>query len=163
MSHRTAVCAGSFDPITLGHLDVVRRGLSLFDGVIIAVAYNLRKAPMFSVQERVDLIRAAVGDDPRVEIDTFDGLVVEYARRRKAAALLRGLRAVSDFEFEFQMAAMNRRLAPEIQTVFLMAAEDQFYVSSSLVKEVAGLGGDVSNHVPAPVAAALRERRQGGN
>ena len=159
MTERIAVCAGSFDPITEGHRDVVERGLSMFDRVIVAVAHNVRKTPLFNVNERVGLIEECFADEPRVEVDTFEGLVVEYARKRQAVALLRGLRAVSDFEFEFQMASMNRRLAPEIRTVFLMAAEDHFYVSSSLVKEVAMLGGDVAHHVPSGVASALVDKR----
>jgi pantetheine-phosphate adenylyltransferase len=157
---RIAVCAGSFDPFTEGHLDVLRRGLTMFDRIIVAVAHNPKKQATFSVEERVRLIEESIveaGD--RVEVDTFEGLVVNYAKRRGAVALLRGLRAVSDFEFEFQMASMNRKLAPELQTVFLMAAEDHFYVSSSLVKEVAGMGGDVSSHVPPPVARALANLR----
>ncbi len=158
---RLAVCAGSFDPFTEGHLDVVHRGLAMFDRIVVAVAHNPKKRAEFSVEERVGLIRDSVGDvDGRVEVDTFEGLVVEYAKRKGAVALLRGLRAVSDFEFEFQMASMNRRLAPELQTVFLMASEDHFYVSSSLVKEVAMLGGDVAGHVPPAVEVALRQRRE---
>ncbi len=157
---RIAVCAGSFDPFTEGHLDVVHRGLSMFDRIVVAVAFNPKKRAAFSVDDRVALIRESVADlGDRVEVDTFQGLVVEYANRRGAVALLRGLRAVSDFEFEFQMASMNRKLAPSLQTVFLMAAEDHFYVSSSLVKEVAMLGGDVSSHVPPAVAQALARRR----
>jgi len=160
---RLAVCAGSFDPFTEGHLDVVHRGLAMFDRIVVAVAHNPKKQAEFSVEERVALIRDSVGDvGGRVEVDTFEGLVVEYAKRKGAVALLRGLRAVSDFEFEFQMASMNRRLAPELQTVFLMAAEDHFYVSSSLVKEVAMLGGDVAGHVPPAVEVALRRRREAG-
>lgn len=157
---RIAVCAGSFDPFTEGHADVARRGLAMFDRIVMAVAHNPNKQATFSVREREEFIRAALADAAdRVEVDHFEGLVVEYAKRKGAVALLRGLRAVSDFEFEFQMASMNRKLAPELQTVFLMAAEDHFYVSSSLVKEVAMLGGDVSVHVPASVDVALRARR----
>lgn len=158
---RIAVCAGSFDPLTEGHLDVVHRGLTMFDQIVVAVAHNPKKKATFSVEERVALIEKSLADVlDRVEVDTFQGLVVEYATNKGAVALLRGLRAVSDFEFEFQMASMNRKLAPMLQTVFLMAAEDHFYVSSSLVKEVAMLGGDVSDHVPKAVDAALQARRE---
>ena len=155
---RIAIYPGSFDPVTLGHLDIIHRGLEVFDGLVIAVATNVAKKAMFTADERVELIQEAVGGDPRVVVDHFDGLLVEYARDRGAVAVLRGLRAVSDFDFEFQMASMNRSLLPEVQTVFLMAGEEHFYVSSSLVKEVAQLGGDVAHHVPPGVAEALRIR-----
>lgn len=155
---RVALYAGSFDPITLGHLDIINRGLEVFDGLIVAVAHNMQKTPMFETEERCDLIRAAVGPEPRIQVESFDGLLVDYARGKGAGALLRGLRAVSDFEFEFQMACMNRKMAPKLHTVFMVASEEHFYVSSSLVKEVALLGGDVSAHVPAVVSEALRTK-----
>jgi len=156
---RTALYAGSFDPVTNGHLDVLTRALELFDQVIVGVACNPRKSPMFTAEERVVFIRTAVNNDPRVRVETFDGLLVDYAREKDATAVVRGLRAVSDFEYEFQMASMNRKLAPGIQAVFLMAAEEHFYVSSSLIKEVALLGGDVEDHAPEVVVEALREKR----
>jgi pantetheine-phosphate adenylyltransferase len=155
---RTAVYPGSFDPLTNGHLDVIQRSLHMFDKLVIAVASNVRKQPLFPVEERITLIREVVGDDPRIEIDTFDGLLVEYAKRKGAVALVRGLRAVADFEYEFEMASMNRRLAPNVETVFLMTHENYFYVSSHLVKEVASLGGDVEAFVPPAIAARLKVR-----
>jgi pantetheine-phosphate adenylyltransferase len=155
---RIAIYPGSFDPMTKGHLDVIQRSLVLFDRLVIAVASNVRKQPLFSVEERIALIREVLGDDARVEIDTFEGLLVDYARRKGAVALVRGLRAVADFEYEFEMASMNRRLAPSVETVFLMTHENYFYVSSHLVKEVASLGGDVDAFVPPAVAARLKTR-----
>ena len=155
---RIAIYPGSFDPLTKGHHDVIQRSLVMFDKLIIAVAGNVRKQALFSMDERIALIREVVGDDPRVEVDTFEGLLVEYAKRKGAVALVRGLRAVADFEFEFEMASMNRRLAPNVETVFLMTHEAYFYVSSHLVKEVAMLGGEFEAFVPAPVAAKLKAR-----
>lgn len=158
MTQRIAIYPGTFDPITNGHLDILRRALRLFDGVVVALAENVRKAPLFSTEERRAQILSAVGHDPRVEVDAFSGLLVEYARRRGAAAVVRGLRALGDFEYEFQLAHMNRHLCPEVETLFMMTAEDNFYVSSSLVKEVARFGGDVSQLVPEGVAQALRHK-----
>lgn len=158
MNQRIAVYPGSFDPITNGHLDILRRSLRLFDKVIVALAENVRKAPLFTVEERRAQILAAVGNDPRVEVDAFSGLLIEYARRRGAPFMVRGLRALGDFEYEFQLAHMNRHLAPEVETVFMMTAEENFYVSSSLVKEVAQFGGDISGLVPEGVAEALVQR-----
>jgi pantetheine-phosphate adenylyltransferase len=155
---RIAVYPGSFDPITLGHLDVLERATLIFDLVVVGVLENPAKTPLFSVAERVDLIRQTVGENPRVRVDTFDGLTVDFARRVGATAIVRGLRAVSDFENEFQMALMNRRLAPEVHTVFLMTAFSNVFVSSSLIKEVCHYGGDIDDFVPPPVAAALRRR-----
>ena len=155
---RTAIYPGSFDPLTNGHHDVIKRSLIMFDRLVIAVAANVRKQALFDVAERVALIREVLGDDPRVEIDTFEGLLVEYAKRKGAVAVVRGLRAVADFEYEFEMASMNRRLAPSVETVFLMTHESYFYVSSHLVKEVAQLGGDVDAFVPPAVALRLRAR-----
>ena len=156
--NRLAIYPGSFDPITNGHVDIVRRALTMFDQVIVAIANNLRKAPLFSVAERTAHIQAAVGREPRVEVDAFDGLLVDYVKRRGARVVVRGLRALADFEYEFQLAHMNRRLGVDIDTVFLMTSEKDFYVSSSLVKEVALLGGDVAGLVPPAVAAALKQR-----
>ena len=152
---RTAVYPGSFDPITNGHIDVLERALDIFDKVIITVARNSAKKPLFSTEQRVRLIRDAVSSYARVEVDTFDGLIVDYARSRKAVALVRGLRAVSDFEYEFQMALMNRKLASQISTVFLMPNERFTYLNSSIVRELARHGTDVSDFVPANVKEAL--------
>jgi len=153
-----AVYPGSFDPITNGHLDIVRRALKAFDKIIIAVAVNPSKKGLFSVPERVDLLKQLYAEDERVEIDQFSGLLVNYLRKQNATAVVRGLRAVSDFEYEFQMANMNRKLYGKAETFFLMTGNDYFYVSSSLVKEVAKLGGCVTGLVPEPVREALEEK-----
>ena len=157
---RVAIYPGSFDPLTNGHLSLIQRGLDIFDGLIVAVANNPDKAPLFSFQERMELIHGAVGEEPRVEVDTFDGLLVDYAKRRGIHTVLRGLRAVSDFEYEFQLANMNRKLDPQFDSVFVMTGEDYFYVTSKLVREVSRFGGDVSGLVPPNVQAALRRKRQ---
>ncbi|MFL5352575.1 pantetheine-phosphate adenylyltransferase [Archangium sp.] len=151
---RTAIYPGSFDPLTNGHLSIIQRALQMFDRVIVAVAVNPKKVPLFTEEERKDLIRQAC-PDPRMEVDAFQGLLVEYAKARGVNVLLRGLRAVSDFEYEFQLANMNRKLAPGIETVFMMTGEDYFYVSSQLVREVASFGGDVQALVPPNVWKAL--------
>jgi len=153
-----AVFPGSFDPITNGHLDIVDRGLSLFDRVRMAILVNPEKQPLFSVEERLALIREAYRGNSRVEVDTFSGLLVDYAERVGASVILRGIRAISDFEYEFQMALMNRRLDPQIETVFMMPAESYSYVSSRLVKEVFQLGGRVSDLVPPVVERRLSEK-----
>jgi pantetheine-phosphate adenylyltransferase len=150
-----AVFPGSFDPITNGHLDIVNRGLVLFDHVRMAILVNPEKRPLFSVEERVAIIREAYHGNRRVEVDTFSGLLVDYAQRVGASVIIRGIRAISDFEYEFQMALMNRRLNPEIETVFMMPAESYSYVSSRLVKEVFQLGGRVSDLVPPVVERRL--------
>lgn len=155
---RVAIYPGSFDPPTNGHFDIIHRATVLFDRLTVAVAGNARKNPLFTVEERVDLLRDALGDDPRVEVDVIDGLLVDYARRKGASAVIRGLRAVADFDYEFQMACMNHSLAPEVETVFLMTAQEHFFVSSSLVKEVAVLGGDVRPFLPPAVLARLEDR-----
>ncbi len=149
---------GSFDPLTNGHLSLVHRALQMFDKVIVAVAHNPKKNALFSLEERKRLIREALPDEPRVEVDSFEGLLVDYARKRDVMLVMRGLRAVSDFEYEFQMANMNRKLDKQLETVFVMTGEDYFYVSSQLVREVASLGGDVSDLVPPNVLAKLQER-----
>ena len=149
-----AIYPGSFDPLTNGHLSLIQRGLQMFDRLIVAIAVNPKKVPLFSLEERRELIREAC-QDPRVEVDSFQGLLVEYAKQRKVSVLIRGLRAVSDFEYEFQLANMNRKLAPGIETVFMMTGEDYFYISSQLVREVASLGGDVTGLVPENVHAKL--------
>jgi pantetheine-phosphate adenylyltransferase len=165
---RMAVYPGSFDPITNGHLDVVRRGLVCFDRLVVAIATNVRKQGLFTVPERIELIRASLStvlspaDIARVEMDSFTGLLVDYVRRRQVQVVLRGLRAVADFEYELQMANMNRKLMPEVETVFMMTGEEHFYLSSGLVKEVAQLGGDVTKFVSAPVVAALKHKFAGG-
>jgi pantetheine-phosphate adenylyltransferase len=150
-----AVFPGSFDPITNGHLDIVDRGLAVFDRVRMAILMNPEKQPLFSVEERVALIREAYRGNPRVEVDAFSGLLVDYAERVGASVIIRGIRAISDFEYEFQMALMNRRLNPQIETVFMMPAESYSYVSSRLVKEVFQLGGRVSDLVPPVVEKRL--------
>jgi pantetheine-phosphate adenylyltransferase len=155
---RVAIYPGSFDPPTRGHEDLIRRSLALADRVIVAVAVNVAKQPLFSVEERLDMLRTAVGDDPRVTFESFDGLLADFARRTGAGMVVRGLRAVSDFEYEFQMALMNRQLHPSLETVFLVPALDLTYLSSSLVREVARFGGDVSALVHPAVAAALARR-----
>lgn len=155
---RVAIYPGSFDPITHGHVDIIRRGLTIFDKVVVAVAVNLRKTPLFSDAERVELLRETFAAEPRVEIDVFQGLLVEYARRRGVPTVLRGLRAVSDFEYEFQMASMNRRLSQDVDYLFMMTSEDQYYVSSTLIREVAANGGSVAGLVPPGVEARLYER-----
>jgi pantetheine-phosphate adenylyltransferase len=157
-----AVYPGTFDPITNGHVDILRRSLKIFDRVVVALAENVRKTPLFTLAERRAFITEALGGDPRLEVDAFQGLLAEYCRKRGANVVIRGLRALADFEYEFQSAHMNRRLAPDVETLFLMTGEESFYVSSSLVKEVALMGGDVSRMVPPGVAAALTEKRQQG-
>lgn len=155
---RLAIYPGSFDPVTNGHLDILNRARTFFDKVIVAVATNINKKGLFDDEERAELLRSVVPQDENVEIAVFDGLLIEYARQRKAAAIVRGLRAVADFEYEFQLALMNRRLANEVDTVFLMTDEDNFYVSSSLVREVARFGGDVSAFVPPAIEQALKRK-----
>jgi pantetheine-phosphate adenylyltransferase len=162
-SNLVAIYPGSFDPITNGHVDIIRRALHLFDKVIVAIAENVRKQPLFSIAERADMIRDSVGHDPRVEVDAFSGLLVDYARRRGARVLIRGLRAIADFEYEFQFAHMNRHLAPDVETVFLMTSEVSFYVSSSLVKEVAAMGGDITRIAPTAVVEALKKKIKSGD
>lgn len=157
----TAIYPGTFDPVTNGHSDLVHRAAQLFDHVIIAVAANTTKTPVFSLDERVDMARTVLGGIKNVEICGFDSLLVHYVTARGAQVILRGLRAVSDFEYEFQLAGMNRKLAPKIETLFLMPAEQYAYISSSLVREIARLGGDVSEFVHPHVKAALQKRMQG--
>jgi pantetheine-phosphate adenylyltransferase len=156
-----AVYAGTFDPITNGHVDILERSLALFDEVIVAIASNPRKQPLFTLEERIGFIRHATADNPRVRCDAFEGLLVEYCARQRARFIVRGLRALADFEYEFQFAHMNRRLAPGVDTVFFMTDESHHYVSSSLIKEVASLGGDIDGLVPAAVAAALAAKFRG--
>ena len=153
-----AVYPGSFDPITNGHLDIITRGGRLFDEIVVAILRNPDKDPLFPLQERMEIIGAVVGRLPNVRVESFDGLLIEYARARGAQVIVRGLRALSDFEYEFQMALMNRRLGPDLETVFMMPSEAYSYVSSRLVKEVVRLGGDPAGLVPPEVAARLKAR-----
>lgn len=154
----TAVYPGSFDPVTNGHLEILRRGRNIFGHVVAAVLTNEAKAPFFSLDERLQMLREATAEWSNVEVDSFDGLLVDYARRRSAGVILRGIRAVTDYEYEFQMALMNRRLLPSIETVFLVPSETYSYLSSSLVKEVAKLGGSIDGLVPKSVQGKLEER-----
>ncbi|MBK8171682.1 MAG: pantetheine-phosphate adenylyltransferase [Sandaracinaceae bacterium] len=154
----TAIYPGSFDPITNGHVSILRGGLVAFDRLVVAVLQNPKKSPLFTVDERIEMLKEAVGNDPRVEIDTFEGLLVDYAKRKNARVVLRGLRAVADFEYELQLANMNRHLNEEVETVFIMAKDAYFYVSSNLVKEAAKLGGDVSKLVPPGVNERLLKK-----
>jgi len=158
---RIAIYPGTFDPITYGHLDVIKRALSLCDKLVVAVADRREKDPLFSAEERAELIRQVLADEPRVETEAFSGLLTEFAKSKNANFLIRGLRAVSDFDYELQMALTNRNLAPEIETIFLMPAQNYIFISSSLAKEIARLGGDVSELVPPAVEAALRKRSDG--
>jgi pantetheine-phosphate adenylyltransferase len=153
-----ALYPGSFDPLTHGHLNVIHRGLKLFDHLIVAVAHNVRKKALFDVEERKAMIAQAVGPDPRVEVTSFEGLLVQYAQDRQANCILRGLRAVSDFEFEFQLAHLNRRLGRGLETVFMMTGEEHFYVSSQMVREIASFSGNVSGLVPPHVEHKLKEK-----
>lgn len=153
-----AIYPGTFDPITNGHSDLILRAARIFDQVIVAIAANPKKAPLFTLAERIELVEGALGTLPNVEVCGFDSLLADFAAERKATVILRGLRAVSDFEYEFQLAGMNRRLAPAVETMFLTPAETYTFLSSSLVKEVAELGGDVSAFVDTQVMAALHNR-----
>jgi pantetheine-phosphate adenylyltransferase len=158
---RTAIYAGSFDPITRGHEDLVKRSLEFVDRLVVAVATNVAKQPLFSVEERVELIRAALNDRDRIEVRQFSGLLVDFAREVKAQLLIRGLRAVSDFEYEYQMALMNRHLSLGLETVFMVPSLDTTYISASLVREVAQFGGEIGDLVHPAVAAALHEKFAG--
>jgi pantetheine-phosphate adenylyltransferase len=155
---RRAIYPGSFDPITNGHLDVLQRATKIFDEVIIAIAFNSQKTGLFTPDERVALIEGAIRPLENVHVVKFHGLLVEFARERQASAVIRGLRAISDFEFEFQMALMNRKLSQDVETIFLMPREEYTYLSSRIVKEIASLGGAIENFVPPAVAKALREK-----
>jgi pantetheine-phosphate adenylyltransferase len=154
----TAIYPGSFDPITNGHLDLIQRGSCLFDRLIVSILRNENKAPLFSVEERMEMLEEVVHVYPNVSVDSFDGLLVDHAAANSATVLLRGIRAISDYEYELQMALMNRRLRPGIETVFLMSHEAYSFISSRLVKEVFGLGGDISGLVPPSVEARLHRR-----
>jgi len=153
-----AIYPGSFDPLTNGHVDIILRGARLFDRIVVAMLVNAEKSPLFTMDERVEIARAVFKAQTNVEIATFDGLLVDYVERRQAQVIVRGLRAISDFEFEFQMALMNRRLNPRIETIFMMPAEQYTYISSRLIKEVFALGGRVHGLVPELVEARLRDK-----
>src|SRR5437899_1740933 len=155
---RTVIYPGSFDPLTNGHLDLIQRATKLFDEVIVAVARNDSKSPLFDLDERMALVREVVAPIPRVSADSFDGLLVEYVERRSGQAVIRGLRAVSDFEFEFQLALMNRKLNERVETIFMMPKDTYTFLSSRIVKEIARLGGDVSAFVPSHVREALTKK-----
>jgi pantetheine-phosphate adenylyltransferase len=155
-----AVYPGSFDPLTNGHVDIITRGARLFDRIIVAILVNAEKSPLFTMEERIEMSRAVFKGQSSVEVDTFDGLLVDYVARRQAQVIVRGLRAVSDFEFEFQMALMNQRLNGNIETVFMMPSEKYTFISSRLIKEVFALGGQVHGLVPDLVEARLREKRR---
>ena len=157
---RVAVYPGTFDPLTNGHVDIIQRGAAIFDRILVAILVNPAKSPLFSVEERVRMAREVFKAQPGVEIDSFQGLLVEYAKRRQADVIVRGLRAISDFEFEMQMALMNRRLSPSVETVLMMPAESYTYVSSRLVKEIFALGGSVTGLVPDLVETRLAEKSE---
>ncbi len=158
MPETSAIYPGSFDPITNGHVDIINRGLTVFDRVVVAVLKNPKKRPLFATKERVKMIEEIFVSNPRVEVRAFDGLLVEFARAQGTRVVIRGLRAISDFEYEFQMALMNRSLAPDIETFFMMPSVHYSFLSSNLVREVAGLGGSVEDLVPRRVARTLRTR-----
>jgi pantetheine-phosphate adenylyltransferase len=158
---RTVIYPGSFDPLTNGHLDIIQRAARLFDRVIVAIASSESKHPLFTLEERVGLARSVISTMPNVEVDSFDGLLISYVAQRKGHAVIRGLRAVSDFEFEFQLALMNRKLDERVETIFMMPKDTYTFLSSRIVKEIARLGGDVRPFVPDLVEAALRRRYHG--
>ncbi len=158
MTERVAIYPGSFDPLTCGHENIVHRSLQLFDGVVVAVLMNPDKRSLFSPKERLEMIREVFANDTRVVVDSFEGLLVDYVQGRGAHAVIRGLRAVQDFEYEFQMTMMNRRLAPKVDTVFMMTDQEYFYIASRTVKEVAALGGDISGLVPPSVEGRIWEK-----
>ena len=154
---QAAIYPGTFDPLTLGHLDVIERAARIFDRLIVAVGVNASKQPLFSIEERLDMVQEIVKGMPNVEVDSFDGLLVEYCHKKKVYALIRGLRAFSDFEYEFQMALTNRKLAPDVETIFLMPKETHSYLSSSMVREIAEMHGNIEEFVPPVVQAALEK------
>lgn len=158
MSEKIAVYPGSFDPITFGHLDIIRRGMTVFDKIIVAVLNNSRKDPLFTVDERVDLLGQTTSAFPGVTVDSFDGLLMDYVREKDVHIVLRGLRAISDFEYELQIASINKSLSPEIETCFMMTSNKYSFLSSSMVKEVAKYGGPVHELVPEPVERALKKK-----
>ncbi|MDO4743545.1 MAG: pantetheine-phosphate adenylyltransferase [bacterium] len=148
MKNTTAIYPGSFDPVTVGHLDIIRRAASLFDNLIVVVMTNAKKAPSFTVSERVDMLKKTVADIPNVKIDSYEGLLADYAKKTKADVIIRGLRAVSDFEYEFQMALTNKKLYPDTETLFLTTSAENMYLSSSIVKQIGSMGGNIRGFVP---------------
>jgi pantetheine-phosphate adenylyltransferase len=162
MKKRKAIYPGSFDPVTFGHLDLIERALNLFDELIVAVASNPSKKTLFTAEERVHFLKAALKNRPQVKVESWEGLTVHLAGKEKAFTLIRGIRATSDFDYEFQMALTNRKLAPKVDTMFLMPSESHFYLSSRLIKEIALLGGDVTRYVPALVASQIRKKFSAG-
>ncbi len=158
MSMVTAICPGSFDPITVGHVDIIKRAADMFDRVIVLVAHNRSKTSTFTVDERVEFIKRVTKDIPNVEVDSFDGLLVDYVRDKGAKAIVKGLRAVSDFEYEFQMALVNKKLYPQADTVFLTTSAENMYLSSSVVKQVGSMGGDISPFIPDQVLNDIKIR-----
>ena len=155
---KIAVYPGTFDPITNGHVDIIYRSAKLFDKIIVTVAVNTQKTPLFDLAERVEMIRQSLGNEEKIEVDQFNGLIAEYLKRVNASAMIRGLRAVSDFEYEFQMSLMNRKLNPDVETVFLTPAQEYIHLNSTIVKEVASFGGDVSEYVPDYVRTMLQKK-----
>ena len=158
MCKKTAIYPGFFDPVTNGHLSIVKRGLEIFDKLIISILNNPQKVPLFSIEERISMIKQALQNEPNIEVDTFDGLLVDYVVEKKSNIILRGIRALSDFEYEFQMALMNRKLNRDVQSVFLMTDYKWFYISSTIIKEASSFGGDVSGLVPEFVNEKLKEK-----
>lgn len=158
MNERIAVCPGSFDPVTLGHLDIMQRASALFDKVIVLVSVNPKKAPSFSPEERVEMIKRVTSHLHNIEVETSDGLLADFVRQKNATAIVKGLRAVSDFEYEFQMALANRKLCPEAETVFLITKSENMYLSSSVVKQIASFGGDISGFVPPEIKDLIANR-----
>lgn len=155
---KIAIYPGSFDPITLGHMDIIKRASKIFDKLIVAVSQNRSKAPIFTIEERIELLKKCTKDIPQVEIDTFDTLLIEYVKNKEANVIIRGLRALSDFEYEFQMALTNKKLYNDIETMFLTTSSDYMFLSSSMVKEIASLGGDISGFVPEPILDDIKKR-----
>ena len=158
MNHSIALCPGSFDPVTVGHLDIIRRAAAMFGEVIVVVATNSAKTPLFTAEERVAMLKKVTSDLPNVTVERFDGLLADYARIKNANAIVKGLRALSDFEYEFQMALTNKKLNPAVDTVFLTALAENMYLSSSIVKQVGSMGGDIDGFVPAEIRAEVLER-----
>ncbi len=158
MTNRTVICPGSFDPVTLGHMDIISRASVMFDKVIVAVLVNSSKKPVFTAEERISLLKKALSDFVNVEVQSFDGLLVDYARQVGASAVVRGLRAVSDFEYEFQMSLTNKKLYPQMETIFLTTRSEYMFLSSSIVKQIAVLGGDITNFVPECIHQEIKTR-----
>ena len=158
MSERIAICPGSFDPITLGHLDIIKRAVCMFDKIIVVVMTNAKKNSSFSPAERCELIKKTVADIPNVEVDSYDGLLAEYAANKNACAIIKGLRAMSDFEYEFQMALANKKLNPNVETLFLTTSAENMYLSSSMVKQIANMGGDITSFVPLAIHDDIMNR-----